>query len=425
MGNTRGCTSRSSSVLAMSPLISSPLACRAQAGSSRYSRPLPAHSSCLQTRAIRAAYFGCKRQLSLRNQVNPSQGLSSSPISFTINSPVQQLVFFLYSTWADACLLDNSNLIYAILRAHDRIQTLATLTLSSALSEIARAKAAKEEHVQRTGSSTPDHKSSHVPEPVTVQIPEDEWHGREALEEKQRVRDREVTIAANTVATDQSSPSQSPPQGELSEKARGKLKEGSSSIGSPASPGLTANAASILGYESASGFVATEEWVQSWVPGLPLDSILIAISEVPVQYLLPIRRHAYMVFSFCLESRRSKHLRAQLHSLRQPHLLVFYLQPPQLFLGGSNGQIEVRSGARASSGGKSTCPVDPRKVRGLGPRSACLVSRCVRPATIPGREVTMIDIHRLSASATYSARPSDCKYDKRYGKHLGCCRWAR
>jgi len=179
-------------------------------------------------------------------------------------------------------ILDNPNLIYAILRVHDRIQSLATLTLPAALSEISRAKAAKEEHIRRTASSIPDHKNSHGPEPVAVQIPEDEGHGRgEALEEKQRVRDREETLAANTV--DQPSPPQSPPPSELSEKARGKLKEGSSSVGSLASPGLTGNAASILGYVSASGFVATEEWVQSWVQGLPLDSILIAMSEVPLQ----------------------------------------------------------------------------------------------------------------------------------------------
>ena len=96
------------------------------------------------------------------------------------------------------------------------------------------------------------------------------------------MRDREQTLAANTVVSEQVT-SPSPPSG-LSEKARGKLRARSPSVGSLATPALAANT-TILGYESASGFVATEEWVQSWVSGLPLDSILIAASEVSLLYL--------------------------------------------------------------------------------------------------------------------------------------------
>ncbi|KAF8587219.1 hypothetical protein K439DRAFT_1614510 [Ramaria rubella] len=175
---------------------------------------------------------------------------------------------------------DNPNLIYAILRTHERLQVLATFTLSSALAEIARAKAAKEEHLRRTGAVTPDQKRSQTPDQSASQSPEDEGNDLTAREEKDRVRDREETLAATTVGPEQPVASQSPPPGALSEKARGKLRARSPSVGSLTSPGLVGNASSILGYESASGFVATEEWVQSWVQGLPLDSILIAMSEL-------------------------------------------------------------------------------------------------------------------------------------------------
>lgn len=177
-------------------------------------------------------------------------------------------------------LVDNPNLIYSILRSNDRLHALATFTLPSALSEIAHAKAAKEDHLRRTGVHTSDQKRSTSPEQTTPpQTGEDEGIDPSAREEKERVRDREETLAANTTTPDQQVASSSPVSG-LSEKARGKLRERTPSAGSLSSSAFPAAASNILGYESSSGFVATEEWVQSWVPGLPLDSILIAISEV-------------------------------------------------------------------------------------------------------------------------------------------------
>lgn len=71
----------------------------------------------------------------------------------------------------------------------------------------------------------------------------------------------------------------------MSEKARGKLPARSPSVdlGAGFGAGLTAGAeTTVLGYESAGGFLATEDWVQSWVKGLPLDSILVAVAEVGV-----------------------------------------------------------------------------------------------------------------------------------------------
>jgi High-temperature-induced dauer-formation protein len=174
---------------------------------------------------------------------------------------------------------DNPNLIYAILRSNDRLHALATFTLPAALAEIAHAKAAKEEHLRRTGAHTPDQKRSTSPEQSAPQTGEDEGIDDSAREEKDRVRDREQTLAANAATPERQAATPSPPSG-LSEKARGKLRARTPSVGSLSSPAFPANASNILGYESSSGFVATEEWVQSWVQGLPLDSILIAISEV-------------------------------------------------------------------------------------------------------------------------------------------------
>ena len=98
----------------------------------------------------------------------------------------------------------------------------------------------------------------------------------------------------------------------LSEKARGKLPARASSIDSGLGnlgAGMTVGAESaILGYESAGGFVATEEWVQSWVQGLPLDSLLVTITEVSQGiscYKLGLGANlSFFLYSFSRKSKR-------------------------------------------------------------------------------------------------------------------------
>jgi len=65
----------------------------------------------------------------------------------------------------------------------------------------------------------------------------------------------------------------------LSEKARGKMKEGSGASigGTDLDPELERVAAAGVG---RNGFVPTHEWVASWQQGLPLDTVLLLIAEV-------------------------------------------------------------------------------------------------------------------------------------------------
>ncbi|KAF8524338.1 high-temperature-induced dauer-formation protein-domain-containing protein [Hysterangium stoloniferum] len=183
----------------------------------------------------------------------------------------------------------NLNVVYALLRSHERLQFLANFTLSSGLAEIKRLKAKREEHLRRKTTGAGVNKDQKAPtneSPDSSSPPaEEEQVAISATTEKDRVKDREDVLAASaaTLSTDPSTeeastpspfvPTTYPPP--LSEKARGKLRA--------RSPSLDGSDSAILGYtsyESASGFVATEEWVESWRKGLPMDSVLLAVTEL-------------------------------------------------------------------------------------------------------------------------------------------------
>ena len=153
----------------MSHPMSKVSACKARADSQPYSRFSRAHSSFWQTKAIPVVPFGCEnhiRSVSTRADIVSFTGWSFSLTSFTIN--FQVLFPFPFNAFYILLMemIDNPNLIYAILRGSDRLHALATFTLSTALAEIARAKTAKEEHLRRTGAVTPDQKRAGSPQPA-------------------------------------------------------------------------------------------------------------------------------------------------------------------------------------------------------------------------------------------------------------------
>ncbi|GJJ15039.1 hypothetical protein Clacol_009313 [Clathrus columnatus] len=224
-------------------------------------------------------------------------------------------------------ITENPNLVYAILRAHERFTALSTFSLSSGLAEIALVKAKREEYLLRTQGGTPtpglgqipatgDRKLSHERQNSSSVVRSSEETDSTSVE-KDRLRDREIILnnvtntpvnpsGNNTILTDKpatesrddletpltTTPTfQSPPV--LSEKARGKLPVRSVSTLSMDPPGVSMGVSAdnaILGYHydgnAGSGglgpnsFVATDEWVQSWTKGLPIDSILVAVAEL-------------------------------------------------------------------------------------------------------------------------------------------------
>lgn len=128
----------------------------------------------------------------------------------------------------------------------------------------------------------------------------------------------------------------------LSEKARGKLPMRSLSTLSVDPPGVSMGISAdsaILGYyydgnigsngPGLNGFVATEEWVQSWVKGLPIDSILIAIAEVSLQGLYESCLKTYRSCSFFPNSKPTCNLPHPIPVIVLLHLSI--PRPPLLY----------------------------------------------------------------------------------------------
>ncbi|KIM23745.1 hypothetical protein M408DRAFT_249748 [Serendipita vermifera MAFF 305830] len=190
---------------------------------------------------------------------------------------------------------ENPNLLYSLLRTHVVFQDLGTLTLSQGLREIKR----REEEEKETNSRVPGKRLSRDRDPLAEQ----------AHEEKARMLAAEGLSSpsaeglaheaansgplANTLLTSSVdsltivSPStgtsswaehgatSSSSLAEVSEKARGKMRQTTESVDVTSS--VERAAAVAVG---RNGFVPTQEWVTSWQQALPLDPILLTISEL-------------------------------------------------------------------------------------------------------------------------------------------------
>ncbi|KAL0567514.1 hypothetical protein V5O48_014482 [Marasmius crinis-equi] len=195
-----------------------------------------------------------------------------------------RLLFFMLEVFNGVILhnlAENPHLIYGIISSHKTFENLGTFTLSRGLREIKRIQAAKEEQARKN----PDDKQS-------KQRPSSE----EAHEEKKRLLAHEVDLEANLegagagesgqhrrgLSDPEVQPAVPPtPTSETmpaapSERARGKMKERRSSS-LDADGNLDRVAAAGIG---RNGFVPTQEWVTSWQQGLPLDTVMLLISEL-------------------------------------------------------------------------------------------------------------------------------------------------
>ncbi|EIW60587.1 uncharacterized protein TRAVEDRAFT_119582 [Trametes versicolor FP-101664 SS1] len=192
-------------------------------------------------------------------------------------------------------LSDNPNLVYAVLHAHKPFEDLGTFTLARGLREIRRIQQLKEERAAQAAGR--DSKGKH-------RAPRDEEEGGGGVEtpasEKARLLQRE-TGSLDLASTDtlpegrarsveeelaSTRPLMSPTASEtqmggsgrpaVSEKARGKMRAGRTSSGDMTGS-LERLAASGVG---RNGFIPTQEWVASWQQGLPLDAVMLVISEL-------------------------------------------------------------------------------------------------------------------------------------------------
>ncbi|KAK7472605.1 hypothetical protein VKT23_000718 [Stygiomarasmius scandens] len=181
-------------------------------------------------------------------------------------------------------LSDNPNLIHGILSSHKTFEQLGTFTLSRGLREIRRVQLAKEEQVRRNDSD--DKRTSHRPpsdehapreEKKSLLSNEEDQDQESHLPEEQRGRRSDVERILPETMTSPSAGTTQEMGGEPSgpsEKAKGKMKERRSSSNSSSLERIAAQGV------GRNGFVPTQEWVTSWQQGLPLDTVMLLISEL-------------------------------------------------------------------------------------------------------------------------------------------------
>ncbi|CAG8509868.1 1865_t:CDS:10 [Ambispora gerdemannii] len=201
---------------------------------------------------------------------------------------------------------DNPHVIYAIVRTHKKFEDLSEFTLAKGLLEIRRIQAAKEERRKQARGSTksavePDLKTppSSTPSPTSQDAgtikPSSRsdntnirHHGSNTThhDDEHDEFNEKAELLHSSIHSDDSH----------SEKARGKLPEGVSPAERRQS-GDSSRSHNIIVAPFAvgkSGFVPTEDWVSLWHSNLPLNTMLILLSElVPqVQSLCGAQSHS-------------------------------------------------------------------------------------------------------------------------------------
>ncbi|KAL4067524.1 high-temperature-induced dauer-formation protein-domain-containing protein [Scleroderma citrinum] len=198
-----------------------------------------------------------------------------------------RLLFFMLEIFNSVIfhhLADNPNLLYAIITTHRTFQELGTFSLARGIQEIRRVELAKEEQARQAGHE----KGSNAKQDVDVEL------GDIQAEKARLLQNESDIIAARTVVMEPSrndapeadngenadlssrfTAHENNPPLSSSEKARGKMRERrSESVDTGGMERLT------LSGVGRNGFVPTQEWVTSWQHGLPLDTVMLVISEL-------------------------------------------------------------------------------------------------------------------------------------------------
>ncbi|RDA87688.1 hypothetical protein CP532_3787 [Ophiocordyceps camponoti-leonardi (nom. inval.)] len=193
---------------------------------------------------------------------------------------------------------ENPELILAIVKSRKRFEALRSLTLESGQEELERRNRRKKDAAGQadnvdSGSVRSSLDSARSPAPAPSRIPtlgqvtEDSAFAIGDNEEDDSDDDPQPTPAPSTTSENQSQASSAvnideavPPQLRgMSEKARGKMPAATRSFSRQ-------NSTASLGSQSASGraqnggFEPTAQWIDSWLPELPLHSILSVIQQV-------------------------------------------------------------------------------------------------------------------------------------------------
>ncbi|KAF8061471.1 high-temperature-induced dauer-formation protein-domain-containing protein [Lyophyllum atratum] len=235
----------------------------------------------------------------------------SNPLFLLADEGHPRLLFFMLEVFNSVILhhlSDNANLVYGILSAHKTFEDLGTFTLSRGLREIKRVQQTKEEQARKAEGThkgkapgEPDENSDPgtekarllesegaTPLPITESIESLPETMRDSDgQEERKDQDGEI-LTRSFMSPNTDSPIHGNFSMAASEKARGKMKE-RRSLSQDTNSSLDRIAAAGVG---RNGFVPTQEWVTSWQQGLPLDSVMILISELlPKVQELQATRH--------------------------------------------------------------------------------------------------------------------------------------
>ncbi|KII88756.1 hypothetical protein PLICRDRAFT_41986 [Plicaturopsis crispa FD-325 SS-3] len=231
----------------------------------------------------------------------------SNPLFLLADEGHPRLLFFMLEIFNSVILhnvQENPNLIYAILTAHKAFEDLGTFTLARGLREIRRVQLAKEEQARKSetgknpartagGDEEPHEEKARLLESESVaalgeSVSEERVSGSPQTPEQQQHEDEPSTTQPLTSPTTENAPLVAAPSS-ISEKARGKMRAPRRSNSIETTGSLERIAASGIG---RNGFVPTQEWVTSWQQGLPLDSVMLLISELlPKVQELQASRH--------------------------------------------------------------------------------------------------------------------------------------
>jgi hypothetical protein len=224
----------------------------------------------------------------------------SSPPFLLADEGHPRLVFFLLEAFNGILLhqlSNNPNLVYSILQSHKTFEELGTFTLAKGLTEIKRLRQLKEERAAAAKAAR-DAKDKSVSAASTPssELKKDEKVGllerdRETPRQSGEERRKSEEIEDDSIGTLSNSSSQILESGSSDTKGKGKMRE---SLSLDLDGDLDKIAAGI----GRNGFIPTQEWVSSWQQGLPLDIILLTISELlpKIQEMQPATTSQIMDF---------------------------------------------------------------------------------------------------------------------------------
>ncbi|KAJ3767498.1 high-temperature-induced dauer-formation protein-domain-containing protein [Lentinula raphanica] len=208
----------------------------------------------------------------------------SNPLFLLSDEGHPRLLFFMlemFNTIILHRLSDNPNLIHGILAAHKTFEDLGTFTLARGLREIKRVQLAREDQARKLSlddkrKSRRISREDHAPEEKRNLLDKDDENDNDQVPVANQTTHSDPEIGNTTTTEPIVSPSEPATSARPSERAKGKMKERRSSSSLDAGS-LERIAAAGIG---RNGFVPTPEWVASWQQGLPLDIVMLMISEL-------------------------------------------------------------------------------------------------------------------------------------------------